>query len=107
MRWMSKSKFASKEIEAVMNEWLHKKEMVKFMSYEFALRNFASQNTKNDELAVAIGAAAYSILTGQWFDRNWHDILTRTCEEGYEAGFLVRDIITDYLTPEQFKEVYK
>lgn len=89
-------KFAEKEIQAILAEWGDKKEVVKLMSYHFALRNFASLNTKNDELSVAIGAAAYSILTDQWFDNEWHDKLIATCEEGYEAGFFVRGILYHY-----------
>lgn len=68
------------------------------MSFRFWLRLAAPLNTKNDELSVAVAAACHSILTGAWFDSAYHDRLTETCEEGYEAGFMVRDIIHASLT---------
>ena len=105
-RWLGKYAFAKKELDIIISEWSDKSEFVKKMSYKFALRIFSSLNTKNDELSVGIGAAAYSILTGQWFDSSWHDKLTETCEEGYEAGFYVRDIVYEYLSPERIEAIY-
>lgn len=105
-RWLGKYAFAKKELDAILAEWSDKSELVSLMSYKFALRTFSSLNTKNEILAVSIGAAAYSILTGKWFNNEWHDKLTETCEEGYEAGFAVRDIVAEYLSPERITAIY-
>ena len=105
MRWMSQSKFAAREIAKILSEYGDKVDIVKTMSFHFWLRLTAPLNTKDNELAVAIAAAAHSILTGVWFDSAYHDRLTNQCEEGYEAGFIVRDIINASLSEEQ-KTIY-
>jgi hypothetical protein len=105
-RYLRKYAFAKKELDAILVEWSDKSEHLSLLSYNLAIRAFSSLNTKNEILAVSIGAAAYSILTGKWFNNEWHDKLTETCEEGYEAGFAVRDIIFEYLSPERIKEIY-
>ena len=96
MRWLGKMKYASKELNKVLAEWQDKADAIKLNSYQFALRFLTPLDVKDGELAVAIGAAAYSIITEQWFTSEWHDKLTETCEEGYEAGFMVRGIIEKY-----------
>lgn len=106
MRWMAQSKFASKELAKILAEYGDKVDTVKAMSFHFWLRLTAPLNTKNDELAVAIAAAAHSILTGVWFDSAYHDRLSEQCEEGYEAGFIVRDIINASLSEEQKTKYY-
>jgi hypothetical protein len=95
-RFLGKLNYSSKKLDAVLSEWQQYSEVVKLNTYHFALRFLSPLDVKNDELSVAIGAAAYSIITGQWFDNSWHDKLTETCSEGYEAGFIVRDIVNDY-----------
>lgn len=95
---MAQQKYASSELAKILDEYRDKSDIVKAMSFQFWLRLTAPLNTKNDELAVAIAAAAHSVLTGMWFDSAYHDRLTDTCEEGYEAGFLVRDIINASLS---------
>ena len=96
MRWLGKMKYASSKLDEVLSEWKDNSSVIKSVSYQFALRFLAPLDVKNDELAVAIGAAAYSIITEQWFNNEWHDKLNETCEEGYEAGFIVREIIEKY-----------
>jgi len=90
---MTQSKFASKEVAKILAEYGDKADLVKMMSFNFWLRLTAPLNTKDDNLSVAIAAAAHSILTGIWFETAYHDRLSEQCEEGYEAGFIVRDII--------------
>lgn len=92
--WKGKYKFAEKELAEIYSEWSAKADLVKFMSYNFALRLFSSLNTKDAALSVAIGAVAYHKLTGQSFNFEWHDKLTEICEEGYEAGFCVFDLLS-------------
>ena len=101
MRWMSQSKFACKELAKILAEYGDKVDIVCIMSFRFWLRLTAPLNTKNNELSVAIAAAAHSILTGVWFDHAYHDLLSEQCEEGYEAGFIVRDIINASLSEDQ------
>lgn len=103
---MSQSKFASKELAKILAEYGDKVDLVKAMSFWFWLRLTAPLNTENDELAVAIAAAAHSILTGVWFDSTYHDRLTEQCEEGYEAGFMVRDIINASLSEAEKEKYY-
>ena len=102
---MAQQKYAAREVAKILAEFGDKSDLVRVMSFRFWLRLTAPLNTKNDELAVAISAAAYSILTGVWFDYAYHDRLTDTCEEGYEAGFMVRDIIHASLS-EAEKTIY-
>jgi hypothetical protein len=106
MRWMSQSKFAAKEVSKILAEYGNKVDLVRAMSFYFWLRLTAPLNTKNDELAVAISAAAHSILMGAWFDSAYHDRLAEQCEEGYEAGFIVRDIIHASLSEEEKNKYY-
>lgn len=106
MRWMSQSKFASEELAKILAEYGDKKDIVKSMSFHFWLRLTAPLNTKNDNLSVAIAAAAHSILTGVWFDSAYHDLLSDQCEEGYEAGFIVRDIINASFSEEEKTRYY-
>ena len=106
MRWMSQNKFAAKELAKILAEYGDKVDLVKAMSFRFWLRLTAPLNTKNDELAVAIAAAAHSVLTGVWFDSAYHDRLTDQCEEGYEAGFIVRDIINASLSEVEKTKYY-
>ena len=103
---MSQSKFAAKEVSKILAEYGDKVDIVKAMSFRFWLRLTAPLNTKDDELAVAIAAAAHSILTGVWFDSSYHDRLTDQCKEGYEAGFLVRDIINASLSEVEKTKYY-
>lgn len=95
---MLQSKFATRELAKILAEYRDKKDIVKSMSFHFWLRLTAPLNTKDDNLSVAIAAAAHSIITGIWFDSAYHDRLTNQCEEGYEAGFIVRDIINASLS---------
>lgn len=106
MRWMSQSKFATKEVAKILAEYGNKSELVRMMSFHFWLRLTAPLNTKDNELSVAIAAAAHSILTGVWFDSVYHDRLTGQCEEGYEAGFIVRDIIHASLSEAEKTKYY-
>ena len=103
---MSQSKFSAKEVAKILAEYGDKADLVKMMSFNFWLRLTAPLNTKDDNLAVAIAAAAHSILTGVWFDSNYHDRLTEQCEEGYEAGFIVRDIINASLSEDEKSNYY-
>lgn len=103
---MAQSKFASKEVANILNEYGDKKDIVKAMSFHFWLRLTSPLNTKNNELSVAISAAAHSILTGVWFDSRYHDRLSKQCEEGYEAGFIVRDIIHASLSETEKTKYY-
>ena len=96
MRWMSQNKFTQKALTEILAEYQYKADLVRTMSYLFWLRLTAPLNTKNDELAVAISAAARAIILGYHFDDNQHDLLSAQCQEGYEAGFIVRDIIYNY-----------
>ena len=106
MRWMAQSKFAVKELSKILAEYGNKVDIVKAMSFHFWLRLTAPLNTKDSELSVAIAAAAHSILTGIWFDSTYHDRLTEQCEEGYEAGFIVRDIINASLSDDEKSKYY-
>lgn len=98
MRWMAQSKYAAREVAKILVEYGDKTDLVKIMSFHFWLRLTAPLNTKDNELAVAIAAAAHSILSGVWFDSAYHDRLIEQCEEGYEAGFIVSNIINDSLS---------
>jgi len=93
---MSQSKFAQKALAEILEEYRGKSDLVRMMSYNFWLRLTAPLNTKNDELAVAISAAARVIILGYHFDNAQHDLLSEQCSEGYEAGFMVREIIYSY-----------
>ena len=95
-RWLGKMNYSSKKLDLVLSEWQQYSEIIKMNNYYFALQILLPAGVKDDELSVAIAAAAYSIITGQWFDNFWHVRLTETCSEGYEAGFIVRDIVNDY-----------
>lgn len=103
---MSQNKFVSKELAKILDEYRDKADIVRVMSFRFWLRLTAPLNTKDNELAVAIAAAAHSILTGVWFDSAYHDRLSEQCEEGYEAGFIVRDIINASLSEDQKTKYY-
>lgn len=106
MRWMAQSKFAAGEVKKILSEYGDKSDLVKIMSFNFWLRLTAPLNTKDDNLSVAIAASAHSILTGVWFDSDYHDRLTEQCEEGYEAGFMVRDIINASLSEAEKEKYY-
>lgn len=92
-RWRGKTSYSLKKLDAVLAEWQQFGEVIKLNSYKFALRFLSPLDVKNSELSLAIGAAAYAIITQNNFNHKWHDTITETFEEGYEAGFLVTDIL--------------
>ena len=107
-RWHAQNAFAKRELDKILSDWSENIDDVRAMPYKEALQRFAPNNTKNRYLSAAIAAAAYSIFTRQWFDNSWHDKLTEILEEqGYEAGFYVRDILSEYLSDEQRTIIYK